>query len=298
MTRVLVLSGGISSEREVSFRSGKAVSAALESKGYEIVMHDPQTGTDNLPAADVAFPALHGLGGEDGAIQIALELAKIPYVGSDVAASKLCFDKAAYKKALQAAGLPTADSEIVTSQSIWQSPLITKPFVLKPIDGGSSIDTFIIRDTANAPKAAIEASLQRHPRMLLESLIEGLEITVGVLDTMPLPAVEIIPPSEGEFDYENKYNGKTQEICPPTHLDETTHARAQELALKAHQLTGCRDLSRTDMIVQDDGSIVILETNTLPGMTDQSLYPKAAAAAGVPMADLVDRFVQSALARA
>jgi D-alanine-D-alanine ligase len=298
MTNVLVLSGGISSEREVSFRSGAAVAKALQSKGYQVTMYDPQDGTDHLPAADVAFPALHGLGGEDGTIQISLEAAGIPYVGSNPASSALCFDKWAYKQKLREAGLPTAEATLVTKGSIWKSHLTSKPFVLKPVTGGSSIDTFIVRDVASADKTAIEDSLERHNEMLLEELIEGIEITVGVLGDQAQPAVEIIPPESGEFDYENKYNGKTQEICPPTHISPSAHKQAQQFAEQAHQLMHCQDLSRTDMIVGPNDHIIILETNTLPGMTDQSLFPKAAAAGGTPMAELVDKLVQAALARA
>jgi len=298
MTKVLVLSGGISSEREVSQRSGAAVAKALESKGYEIVHHDPKDGTDNFPKADVGFPALHGIGGEDGTIQVSLEKAGIPYVGSDPSSSSLCFDKWAYKQKLREAGLPTAEGTMVTKDSIWVSEFTRKPFVLKPANGGSSIDTFIIRDIDKVDKAKIDESFSRHEEMLLEELFEGIEITVGVLDDRPLPAVEIIPPESGEFDYENKYNGKTQEICPPTHISEKAHKDAQDLAVMCHKLMNCRDLSRTDIIVGPDDRLVILETNTLPGMTDASLYPKAAAAGGVPMPELMDHFVKSALARA
>src|SRR5690349_11418418 len=131
MTKVLVLSGGISSEREVSQRSGAAVAKALESKGYDIVHHDPKDGTDNFPKADIGFPALHGIGGEDGTIQVSLEKAGIPYVGSDPASSSLCFDKWAYKQKLREAGLPTAEGTMVTKDSIWVSELTRKPFVLK-----------------------------------------------------------------------------------------------------------------------------------------------------------------------
>lgn len=298
MTHILVLSGGISSEREVSFRSGKAVAKALEASGHRVTMHDPQEGTDMLPQTDVAFPVLHGLGGEDGTIQAVLDTVNIPYVGSDAAASALCFDKWAYKQKLREAGLPVANGTLLTKETLWQSPYVKKPFVLKPFDGGSSIDTFIVRDVTAIPKQRIEDSLTRHKQMLIEELIEGQEITVGVLEGTALPAVEIIPPSEGEFDYENKYNGKTQELCPPQHISPEVHKQAQELAVQAHQLTGCRDLSRTDMIATKDGRLYILETNTMPGMTDQSLYPKAAAATGISMVELVDRLVKAAQARA
>ncbi|MEK7152915.1 MAG: ATP-grasp domain-containing protein, partial [Patescibacteria group bacterium] len=265
---------------------------------HQIVSYDPRNGIDDIPEADVAFPVLHGMGGEDGSIQVALERANIPYVGSDPAASSLCFDKWAYKQKIQKAGLPTPEAMLVTKGTVWQSHITKHPFVLKPISGGSSIDTFIIRDLANMDKSALENSLIAHTEMLLEELIEGIELTVGILGNQALPAVEITPPTNGEFDYENKYNGKTQEICPPLHVSSAVHKKAQELALEAHLLVNCRDISRTDIIATPAGRLMVLETNTMPGMTDQSLYPKAAAANGLVMADLVDRLVQAALARA
>jgi D-alanine-D-alanine ligase len=298
MTHILVLSGGISSEREVSLRSAAAVAEALKDGGYQVTMYDTQQGINRLPASDVVFPVLHGMGGEDGTIQSALDTAGTLYIGSDAAASALCFDKWAYKQKLRKAGLPVTNGALVTAETLWQSPFLAKPFVLKPFDGGSSIDTFIVRDVQAIPEEQIKACFVRHEQMLIEELVEGLEITVGVLENTALPAVEIIPPAEGEFDYENKYNGKTQELCPPQHISNEVHQRAQGLALQIHKLTGCRDLSRTDMMVTDDNEIYVIETNTMPGMTEQSLYPKAAAAAGIPMAELVSRFVKAAQARA
>lgn len=295
---IVVLAGGTSGEREVSLRSGAAVAKALESKGHVVTMVDPKDGLDGVGEPDVVFPALHGAGGEDGTVQIELEKRGIPCVGADSVASALCFDKWAYRAKLQEAGLPVAKGEMVNSDSFEGSPLARQPYVLKPVDGGSTIDTFIVRDPETADKQKIHDALNSHGEMLLEELIEGIEITVAVLDTTPLTPVEIIPPEGGEFDYENKYNGKTRELCPPEHLDDEAQTLAKDLALKAHKLTGCQDLSRTDIIVRKDGSQIILETNTLPGMTDQSLYPKAAAASGVPFDELIDRLVTMAKARA
>jgi D-alanine--D-alanine ligase len=259
-------------------------------------MLDPKDGLDSIGEPDVVFPALHGVGGEDGTIQQELEKRGLAYVGSDSAASALCFDKWAYKDKLRDAGLPVAEGAMVDAQTFWDSPLIQKPYVLKPVDGGSTIDTFIIRDPAAADTQKIQDALNRYDEMLLEELVEGVEITVGVLGDTALPPVEIIPPEGGEFDYENKYNGKTRELCPAENVDTAGQETAKELALKAHQLTGCKDISRTDIIVRADGSQAILETNTLPGMTDQSLYPKAAAAAGIGFAELVDRLARMAKA--
>nr|AIA16534.1 D-ala D-ala ligase C-terminus [uncultured bacterium] len=298
MKTIIVLAGGISAERDVSLRSGQAVVEALESKGYRTILHDPIHGIDNLPEADAVFLALHGEGGEDGSLQADLEAVGRVYVGADATASALCFDKQVYKKLLAERDFPLANGQIVTKETIWQSPLTSQPFVLKPVDGGSSIDTHIIRDPANMPKAVIEKTLETYGEMLLEELIEGVELTVGILGDTPLQVVEIIPPAGGEFDFENKYNGASAELCPPEHLDQETQRQAQELALQVHGLTGVRDLSRTDMIATPDGRLVVLETNTLPGLTPQSLYPKAAAASGIGMPELVDRLVQMALNRA
>jgi D-alanine-D-alanine ligase len=297
MNTIIVLAGGISNEREVSLRSGQAVAEALESKGYKVIMHDPINGIDNLPPADVVFPALHGEGGEDGTVQAELDRQGLAYVGADKAASGLCYDKRLYKELLRARDFPVANDEIVDSTNFWKSPLISRPFVLKPVDGGSSIDTLIVRDTDALPRETLDKSLASYGEMLLEELIDGPEITVAVLGDEALPVVEIIPPADGEFDYENKYNGATQELCPPKNVNQEMQRQAQALALQVHALTGARDLSRTDMMIAPDDRLVILETNTLPGMTSQSLYPKAAAAAGLDFPELADRLVRMALAR-
>jgi D-alanine-D-alanine ligase len=297
MHTILVLMGGTSSEREVSLRSGAAVADALRSKNYTVITGDPAQGVAVPPGTDAVFLALHGAGGEDGQLQGILETAGVPYVGTDATASSLCFDKWRYRQAVAAEGIDVAEGVMVTADSFATASLASKPYVLKPADGGSSLDTFIVRDPAQADQRAIADSFTRHSRMLLEELIEGIEITVAVLGDTVLPSVEIIPPSDGEFDYENKYNGKTVELCPSPSLTAEQEQLAGEIALQCHTITGCRDLSRTDMMVTPEGRIVVLETNTLPGMTDQSLFPKAAAAAGIPFADLADRLVQMALAR-
>jgi D-alanine-D-alanine ligase len=297
--KILVISGGTSPEREVSLRSGKSVQLALESQGHEVMAYDPAGGSLAAAVAgiDLAFPVLHGVGGEDGTIQQELEETGMPYVGTGVAASRLCFNKAEYKDKLRSAGIPTPSSALVTEADLQQNELIRAPFVLKPFDGGSSIDTFIVRDPAEADFIKMRESFSRHGSMLLEELIEGQEITVGVLGAAGLPVIEIIPPESGEFDYENKYNGASQELCPPQHIAEDTQAKARELAATIHMLCDCADFTRTDMIVRPDGSLMVLETNTIPGLTDQSLFPKAAAAAGYTMPELCEKLVELALSR-
>jgi D-alanine-D-alanine ligase len=302
MTHVCVLSGGKSDERAVSLRSGAAVAAALGAAGYRVTTIDSEhciddllTHLDTLHDIDVVFPVLHGIEGESGVLQKLLEDREIPFVGSGSAASELCFYKDKYRDYVKTHGTPIATGEIIGS--LTESSLASRPFVLKPYDSGSSVDTFIVRDVTQAPLDKINEALARRKRMLIEELIEGIEITLSVLNGRALTPVEIIPPDNEEFDYENKYNGKTQELCPPQHVDKVVLDNAKQLTEKIHNLLGCRDYSRTDMIVRPNGDIVVLETNTLPGMTDQSLFPKAAAASGYPMPELVKVMVETALAR-
>jgi len=270
---------------------------ALQAAGYTVTTLDYTGQPINPGNADVIFPILHGVGGEDGTIQRQLDATGLQYVGSGVDASKLCFDKWLFKQHLKAHQLPVSEGGIVDMAAFRSSPLISSPFVLKPNDGGSSVDTLIIRDVSNLDQAAVAAAYTRHQTMLLEPLIQGHEITVGVLGDTALPVIEIIPPESGEFDYENKYNGRSQELCPPKHVSPEIQVKAQTLALQIHTLCGCRDYSRTDMIVTSTGDLRVLETNTIPGLTDQSLLPKAALAAGLDFPSLTDRLVTLAMNR-
>lgn len=301
MANVIVLAGGTSDEHEVSVRSGAAVARALAAAGYEVTTLDPANGLEQflpkLQAADAIFPALHGAGGEDGELQKFLEAHKIRYVGADSQASALCFDKARYADLLMEHGIVTPATEVADQAHFEHSALRQRPFVLKPNDGGSSIDTFIVREPTRVDVAAIKQAFQRHRTMLLQALIEGIEITVPVVGSKALPVIEIIPPAGGEFDYENKYNGQTQELCPPKHVGAAVQKQAQALAEHIHHLTGCRDMSRTDFIVTPAHALYVLETNTIPGLTGESLLPKAAHAAGMDMAALCDRLMACALQR-
>lgn len=303
MTKVVVLSGGTNAESEVSLRSGKAVTQALKTAGYDVTNLDPADRSpdellDELTGVDVVFPVLHGKGGEDGTLQTWLESHNVCFVGSNAETSRVCFDKWQFKEMIGETDISMPPAELVTRETIWDSSLTTQPYVLKPLDEGSSVDTFIIRHPEKADKQAIEAVFEKHHMMLLEELIEGIEITVGILGNEALPVIEIIPPSGGEFDYTNKYNGQTQELCPPEHIDADTQSRAQKVAERIHQTLGVVDISRTDMIVRrSDKEIFVLEINTLPGLTDQSLIPKAAAVAGYDMPAFTKNLVEAALAR-
>lgn len=302
MQTIVIIAGGTSSERAVSLKTGAAVEHALQQAGFRTNLIDPKDGLaqhqDSLRQADAIFPALHGKEGEDGVLQQQLEAWGIThYVGSGPESSALCFDKHAYKQHVAPLGVFMPAGELVDAAAFAHSPLSKKPFVLKPVDSGSSIGVLIVRDVAKIDRQAITAAFAQHPQMLLEELIEGVEITAGVLGDQALPLVEIIPPSNGDFDYENKYNGQTQELCPPQHVSSELQAAAQKWALMIHQACGCRDLSRTDMIVGADGQLYILETNTMPGMTEASLFPKAAKQAGLDMPALVSELVQQAMSR-
>lgn len=296
MERILVLQGGRSGEHEVSLRSAASVIKQLEALGFAVQTADPSEAGFDLErlASDcyVVLPIVHGADGEDGVWQKQLEALGKPFLGSGSVACEITFDKPKYREFVTARGVRMAEGETVTRQQFEASPLRHKPYVLKPINGGSSVDTIILHDVAQEPDASrFDTLFSKYPTMLLEQLIEGQELTVGVLDDNALPIILIVPPVGGEFDYENKYNGQTQEIVNPSQIPADIHQKAQELALRVHQLTGCRHLSRTDMIVSQDGELYVLETNTIPGLTDQSLFPKAAAAAGYDMQALVKCFV-------
>lgn len=293
---VLILQGGDSPEREVSLRSAEYVVNAACDAGHNVETYDtklePEGMKPLLARADIVFPVLHGTGGEDGVVQQALEDYGAAFVGTGAKASARCFDKIASKQAFADANLPTPRWEEVNSESFQTSDLAKKPYVLKPRASGSSVDTFIVRDPAN-PSVDLEV-FQRYETMLLEELIAGTELTVGVLGDEALPVVEIIPPENGEFDFENKYNGQTQELCPPENIDEEVQKKAQELALQTHRALGARHFSRTDLMLSPDGKLYILEINTIPGLTAQSLFPKEAAAAGMSMPELLDRLINFA----
>lgn len=299
--KVVVLAGGNSDEREVSLRSGAAVAAALRVANHQVTNVDPAEGIDYLldqaKNAEVVFPALHGAGGEDGELQKILEDHQIKFVGSGSAASALCFDKIRYIGLLEANNILVPQSELVDKASYAGSSLINQPYVLKPNDGGSSIDTFIVRNPAETPNEQIQSAFERYNKLLLQPLIEGVEITMAVVGEEALPVIEIIPPLGQEFDYTNKYNGASQELCPPQHVPEEQQQIAQATALKIHHLTGCRDMSRTDIIISNDGAQYVLETNTIPGLTDQSLLPKAAQVAGYSMPELCNQLVEAAFRR-
>lgn len=292
--KILVLGGGISPEKDVSLRSAANVQDALIKAGFEVIFYDPANGVEELlrlaKSCDLVFPILHGVGGEDGTLQKIFKENDIKYLGSNVKASQNCSDKFKFYKICRENNINVPKTEVVDKSSIKDSSLSENPFVLKPINGGSAIDTFIMRRVPN-DFAIFDEVFDKYKEMILEELIIGREVTCGVLNGKSLPVVEIIPPPGEEFDAENRYNGRSQELCPPENIDEKTQKEIQGLTLKVHKILNCGHLSRTDMIVAND-SIHVLELNTIPGLTKASLYPKEAETAGLSMEELVKEFVR------
>ncbi len=251
---------------------------------------------------DVAFLALHGPYGEDGTLQGMLELVGIPYVGSGVLASALAMDKAMAKRVLAAEGLPVARGIVVEREAIDDRTLACArayiPAVVKPSREGSSLGMSLV-DAPEGLGPALEQAFEHDGRVLVEERLQGRELTVGVIGNQrltALPVIEIVP-KRAFFDYRAKYDPElSDEICPADLEEEQTLA-AQQLAIRAHRALDCRGLSRVDMILTPDRGPILLEVNTLPGMTVNSLLPKAARAAGIPFGELLDRLVQLALGR-
>lgn len=303
--RVALLSGGRSAEREVSVNSAKQVYQALDKEKYDIRRYDPRDDLAKLLAdareIDVALIILHGRLGEDGTIQGMLELLDIPYHGSGVLGSALGMNKIIAKRLYEHAGLPVARWLVLEGGEPDPLSLVKKtlgfPAVVKPEQEGSTIGITIVRKPEELGPA-LELARRYDRLVLVEEFLKGVEITGAVLgnrNPQALPLVEIIPGDKyGFFTYEAKYTpGATREICP-ARLSETLTRKAQEYAVRAHQALKCRGYSRTDMIACDD-EVYILETNTIPGMTSTSLFPQAAAAAGISFSELLDRLIELAL---
>jgi D-alanine-D-alanine ligase len=257
---------------------------------------DPQQGCFELPVStDVVFLALHGSYGEDGTVQGQLDKIGVPYTGSDATASRLAFDKVLTKQQCVLAGVPTAKFTVVDSETTpwpmgWQPPV-----VVKPVRQGSSVGLQFVDRVADWTEALREA-FRHDSQLLVEERILGRETTVGILDGTILPVVEVRPKS-GQFDYRNKYTpGNTEYFCP-AQMDAAMTARIQDAALGAFRAVGGRDYARVDVMVRSSGEPVVLEVNTLPGMTPTSLLPLAAAAAGINYETLCQRMVDLALGR-
>jgi D-alanine-D-alanine ligase len=293
---ITVMLGGPSAEREVSLRSGAAVAKALRSLGHEVQELDPRDESWVLPPkTDVVFLALHGTYGEDGTVQRRLDELGALYTGCDAEGSRIAFDKVLTKQRCVKAGIPTAKFLVLNSEKAplpkgWQPPL-----VVKPVRQGSSVGLQFVERIEDWQKALAEA-LKFDWEVLVEEKIVGRETTVGILGGEPLPIVEVRPKT-GSYDYKNKYTASRTEYFCPAEFDFTTTKRIQVAALGAFQAIGGRDYARVDVMVRAGGEPVVLEVNTLPGMTETSLLPKAAAAAGLNYAQLCQRMVELALKR-
>jgi len=300
MSRILnitVMLGGPSAEREVSLRTGAAVAKALRSLGHHVNELDPRQENWKLPpGTEVVFLALHGTYGEDGTIQKQLDALGVPYTGCDAESSRIGFDKFLTKQKCLEAGVPTArfvlfDSRTATWPMGWQPPV-----VLKPVRQGSSVGLQFVDRVGDWNKALAEA-LRYDTQVLMEERISGRETTVGILADVPLPVVEVRPKA-GAYDYQNKYTPGATEVFCPADFDGPTTRKIQAAALGAFHAIGGRDYSRVDVMVRPNGDPIVLEVNSLPGMTETSLLPKAAAAAGIDYPGLCQRMVDLALKRA
>ncbi|MFH0826670.1 MAG: D-alanine--D-alanine ligase [Candidatus Omnitrophota bacterium] len=290
-----VLMGGPSCEREISLKSGKAVFEALKSCGLDVVAVDITTDSfeenERLMRSkkiDCAFIALHGRFGEDGQIQELLERMKIPYTGSGVRASQLAMDKIASRLIFESHGLRVPHYQILEKVSyngkLKLDSRMSLPLVIKPASQGSSLGLSIVGEEAII-KQAVDLALTFDDRILIEEYIKGRELTVGILNHRSLPVIEIIPKNPF-FDFEAKYQPGMTEYVVPAVLEEGIAAKINAAALSAHQLLGCKGFSRVDMILSQGDEGVILEVNTIPGLTTMSLLPKAAKAIGIEFSAL------------
>jgi D-alanine-D-alanine ligase len=285
---IAVLMGGMSSERPISMKSGKAVASALRSRGHTVVEIDV---SPDLPIdlrennIDVAWLALHGSFGEDGCVQGLLEIMRIPYTGSGVRASAIAMDKIATKRILRATPIPLPE-DTVWNQGDPTPKNLTYPIVAKTPNGGSTIGIHIC-ENEEALTSALNDCGRFEPSVLLEQFVAGKEITVALIDGNPMPVVEIRP-AEGFFDFEAKYTKGQTEYLVPAPIDPVIAATAQQYAQTAFRAVGLSGIARADFIVDNDGIPWFLEINTIPGMTATSLTPMAAGANGISFEELVE----------
>jgi D-alanine-D-alanine ligase len=303
--KVAVLKGGSSLERGVSLRSAARVEDALATLGHDAVGID--VGQDLVrrlrdERPDVVFIALHGPGGEDGTVQELLEILDLPYTGPGVAACALCMDKVAAKHEIRASGLPTPDWAAFNETAFRQlgaadtleeiEQRLGFPLVVKPASQGSSLGVEFASSRGEVPQALV-AAFSYDDRVLLERYVKGRELAVSVLGTEPLPVVEAIPRDQDFFNFEARYEiGRTEYVCP-AELGEQRTAEVQELAARTYETLGCSGFARVDLMLGDGGPQV-LEVNAIPGLTDTSLFPMAAEAAGLDFTQLVERILESA----
>ena len=296
--KIGVLMGGMSLEREISLKTGTAICNALKENGYNIVSID--VGRDigrriDAEDIDVAFIALHGKYGEDGTIQGMLEMMGIPYTCSGVLGSAISMNKVISKELFERHKIPTPSYEVI-NKGDYKNDYAVKlnlPLVIKPANGGSTIGVNVIDNTFRLA-SAIQNAFRYDDCILIEKFIDGILLTVGVLEDMTLPVIEVSP-KKGFYDYESKYTPGMTEYFVPARIDKKKIAECQELALKCHKVLRCRGITRTDMIMDKSHNLFVLEVNTIPGMTATSLIPMAAKAAGIEFKDLIVKALEMAI---
>jgi D-alanine-D-alanine ligase len=291
--KIAVLMGGPGSEREVSLATGRGVAKALRSLGAEVVEVDVRNEDFELPKdVDLAFITIHGTFGEDGQIQKILERRGVAYTGDGVSESEIAFDKIRTKQKFQEHGVTTPPWEVI---HVGQRPTIPLPIVVKPAREGSTVGVVIVKNE-NELASAIGESSKYDRELLIEKFVSGRELTIGILGDQALPIIEIIPKG-GFYDFNNKYpflnpqaGGGAEHVCPAD-IDAEKTNEIQQLALRAFQAAGLQVYARVDVILPDNEQPTVLEINTIPGMTEASLLPEAAAAAGIGYADLCTRII-------
>lgn len=298
--KIGVLAGGPSNEREISLRSGDAVYRALIERGFDAILLDVKDDVYDIikkHAIDAAFIALHGRFGEDGTVQKALEKAGIPYTGSGVRASALALDKIAAKEIFLKKKIPAPRHIVVEKDKRFalDPARIVFPVVVKPQFEGSSIGLSVVRERGDLGRA-LDKAFEYGAKALVEEFIDGRELTVGILDDKPLPVVEIVTRNR-VYDYTAKYSDPETKYIVPAPIEKGRYAAARKIAHDAHDALGCRSFSRVDMMMDLSGKLFVLEVNTIPGMTERSLLPKAAAATGMDFGALCARLIEAAVAR-
>jgi D-alanine-D-alanine ligase len=297
--KVAVLMGGPGSERDVSLATGRGVSKALRSLGAEVIEVDVRDEDFALPKdVDLAFITIHGTFGEDGQLQKILEERGVAYTGDGVEASLAAFDKILSKEKFREHNVVTPEWEVV---EVGQRPTISVPLVVKPARQGSTVGVVIVK-TASALDSAMAEAGKYDRKLLIEKFVPGRELTIGVLGDQALPILEIIPKG-GFYDFNNKYpflnpqaGGGAEHVCPAK-IDPNKTKQIQELALRAFRALGLVVYARVDVLLSDSGDPFVLEANTIPGMTEASLLPEAAAAAGINYVDLCARIIALSRAR-
>ncbi len=300
---IAVLMGGWSAERSVSLMSGEGVASALEERGHTVSRIDMDR---NLPMVlnelrpDIVFNALHGCPGEDGSVQGLLDLMQIPYTHSGMVTSVIAIDKQLTKQCLVPEGVPMPEGKIIQSNSLYESDPLPRPYVLKPINEGSSVGVAIVHEESNYGNPISVDSKgpwQEFDTLLAEPFIKGRELTCAVLGNRALCVTELVPKS-GFYDFDAKYtDGMTYHICP-AQIPKDIEKYMMDLALKAHQKLGCKGVSRTDFRWNDElgkEGVFVLETNTQPGMTPLSLVPEQAEQTGVSYGELVETIIGETL---